>query len=197
MAQIIRIFYVKRIGITADFLFDTVDTAIWSVIEPSLGIIAGCIATLRPLFVKFGISIKKTTKKYPSKPPGGSGGSSGWRVRMHKLSDKPLDSSFNSKSAISQRREPHESEIELNQTPHREHQPDHVCDIEGGRNSRGVRDSQGINVQKTFESNSHRTTPVDREPSDSSSWNDLPMQGQQAIPAPPGAHVRSPSPRAG
>lgn len=196
MAQIIRIFYVKRIGITADFLFDTVDTAIWSVIEPSLGIMAGCIATLRPLFVKFGISIKKTTKKYPSKPPSG-GGSSGWRVRMHKLSDKPLDSSFNSKSAVSQRREPHESEIELNQTPHHEHQPDHVCDIEGGRTSRWVRDSNGFDEQKTSESNFHRVTPVDREPSDSGSWNDLPMQGQQLVPAPQGVHVRSPSPRAG
>lgn len=195
MAQIIRIFYVKRIGITADFLFDTVDTAIWSVIEPSLGIIAGCIATLRPLFVKFGVSIKKTTKKHGSKPPSSG---SGWRVKMHKLSDKALDSSFNSKSAISQRREPQGSEIELNQPPPSEHQLDHDCpDIEGGHTSRWSRDSRAINVQKTFETSSHRTMPTDREPSDLSSWDDLPMHGQQSVMAPQGAHVRSPSPRVG
>jgi hypothetical protein len=35
---------------TDDFLYDTVDIAIWSNIEPGLGITAGSLATLRPLY---------------------------------------------------------------------------------------------------------------------------------------------------
>lgn len=51
----------------------------WSVLEPALGIIAGCIATLRPLFKNFGLSGLKRPKKYNSssnKKQSRSGGSS-------------------------------------------------------------------------------------------------------------------------
>ncbi|KAH8883947.1 hypothetical protein GQ53DRAFT_629792, partial [Thozetella sp. PMI_491] len=54
VALIVRIPYVKFLAISSDFLFETIDVAIWSVMEPSLGIIAGCIATLRPLFKSWG-----------------------------------------------------------------------------------------------------------------------------------------------
>lgn len=39
------------------------DVAIWSVMEPSLGIMAGCLATLRPLFKGFGIG-RNVTRGY-------------------------------------------------------------------------------------------------------------------------------------
>ncbi|KAK0666246.1 hypothetical protein QBC41DRAFT_256596 [Cercophora samala] len=52
---IVRIPYVKFIPISdPEFLEQTNGTAFWSVMETSLGIIAGCAATLRPLMRGFG-----------------------------------------------------------------------------------------------------------------------------------------------
>lgn len=82
------------------------DVAIWSVLEPSLGIIAGCVATLRPLFKDLGFG-RKTTINYHygsralryRKSPGGGGGDGGssrrsWFNRkasyMQALGDGPL-----------------------------------------------------------------------------------------------------------
>ncbi|KAK6843187.1 hypothetical protein PG987_004047 [Apiospora arundinis] len=79
IALILRASYVKEIAISADFLHDTVDVATWSVLEPALGIIAGCIATLRPLFKSLGLSGLKRSRKYISssnKKQSHSGGSS-------------------------------------------------------------------------------------------------------------------------
>ncbi|KAK8088242.1 hypothetical protein PG997_003203 [Apiospora hydei] len=57
-----------------------VDVATWSVLEPALGIVAGCIATLRPLFKNLGLSALKRSRKYSSnnnnKKQSHSGGSS-------------------------------------------------------------------------------------------------------------------------
>lgn len=93
-----RIPFVKRLAITPDFLFETVDVAIWSVMEPSLGIIAGCVATLRPLFKTMGFG-KPTTQRYGygygSSRYGASAASDRrtWgfaRNTMQKLSDGPF-----------------------------------------------------------------------------------------------------------
>ncbi|KAF2649234.1 hypothetical protein K491DRAFT_721863 [Lophiostoma macrostomum CBS 122681] len=48
-AVIVRMAFVPEFR-TNDFLYDTVDIAIWSNIEPGLGITAGSLATLRPLY---------------------------------------------------------------------------------------------------------------------------------------------------
>jgi len=48
-ATIIRIPYISTFNNQADFLYATVDVAIWSTVEPGIGIVAGCVATLRPL----------------------------------------------------------------------------------------------------------------------------------------------------
>ncbi|OCL05656.1 hypothetical protein AOQ84DRAFT_298511 [Glonium stellatum] len=48
-ATIIRIPFVRGLAETSDFLWTTTDIAIWSTVEPGIGITAGCIATLRPL----------------------------------------------------------------------------------------------------------------------------------------------------
>lgn len=94
-----RIPFVKRLAITPDFLFETVDVAIWSVMEPSLGIIAGCVATLRPLFKSMGFG-KQTTQRYGygSSRYGASAASDRrtWglgRNTMQKLSDGPFSPS--------------------------------------------------------------------------------------------------------
>jgi hypothetical protein len=49
----IRIPYIKVLALTQDFLFATTDVAIWSTIEPGLGIVAAGAVTLRPLFRTF------------------------------------------------------------------------------------------------------------------------------------------------
>ncbi|KZL71138.1 integral membrane protein [Colletotrichum incanum] len=58
--MIIRIPYIKVLEISADFLYQTVefapsDVALWSLLEPSIGIMAECIATLRPLLTTCGL----------------------------------------------------------------------------------------------------------------------------------------------
>ncbi|THV52830.1 hypothetical protein BGAL_0067g00200 [Botrytis galanthina] len=53
IATIIRIPFIKDLPITNDFLYATTDIAIWSTIEPGLGIIAFSGATLRPLLRLF------------------------------------------------------------------------------------------------------------------------------------------------
>jgi len=52
-ATIVRIPYVSTLKNQADFLYATVDVAIWSCAETGLGIAACSIATLRPLFRVF------------------------------------------------------------------------------------------------------------------------------------------------
>lgn len=57
-----------------DFLYATVDIAIWSDIEQGLAITAGSLATLRPLYrmisAKFGFTSTGGTPSGPSKPSG-------------------------------------------------------------------------------------------------------------------------------
>ncbi|KAK0118900.1 hypothetical protein ONS96_011977 [Cadophora gregata f. sp. sojae] len=53
VATMIRVPYIKVLALTEDFLFATTDVAIWSTVEPGLGLCAAGGATLRPLFRKF------------------------------------------------------------------------------------------------------------------------------------------------
>jgi hypothetical protein len=50
MATIIRVPYVKSLNNTEDFLYATIEVAIWSSCELGLGMTAANCATLRPLF---------------------------------------------------------------------------------------------------------------------------------------------------
>lgn len=52
-ATIIRIPFIKEIGYNDDFLFNNTDVAIWSTVEPGMGITASSMACLRPLFQAF------------------------------------------------------------------------------------------------------------------------------------------------
>ena len=49
----IRVPYIQVLALTDDFLFNTVNVAIWSTVEPGLGIIAAGAVALRPLFRTF------------------------------------------------------------------------------------------------------------------------------------------------
>ncbi|KAF4633850.1 hypothetical protein G7Y89_g4263 [Cudoniella acicularis] len=49
-ATIIRIPYISGMANISDFLYSTMDVAIWSTVEPGIGITASAAATLRPLF---------------------------------------------------------------------------------------------------------------------------------------------------
>ncbi|KAJ4989717.1 integral membrane protein [Stagonosporopsis vannaccii] len=48
-ATIVRMFYIHTLTNGTDFLYATTDVAIWSTVEPGIGITASSIATLRPL----------------------------------------------------------------------------------------------------------------------------------------------------
>ncbi|KAF3344851.1 hypothetical protein BJF96_g8484 [Verticillium dahliae] len=54
IALIVRIPFVRHMDISMEFLYATIDVAIWSIMEPALGIIAACTATFRPLFKNWG-----------------------------------------------------------------------------------------------------------------------------------------------
>lgn len=57
----------KTIGLLAhnpDFLYATTDTVIWSTIEPAMGIIAGCLATFRPLIRKCAQATTSVVRKH-------------------------------------------------------------------------------------------------------------------------------------
>ncbi|KAF1991188.1 hypothetical protein K402DRAFT_323585 [Aulographum hederae CBS 113979] len=51
-ATIVRIPYIETFNNQADFLYATVDVALWSTIEPGIGMVAVNCATLRPLIQK-------------------------------------------------------------------------------------------------------------------------------------------------
>ncbi|KAF2396227.1 hypothetical protein EJ06DRAFT_484040 [Trichodelitschia bisporula] len=54
IASMIRFKYIPRLtSASLEFFADATDIAVWSTIEPGLGIIAGCLATLRPLYRTF------------------------------------------------------------------------------------------------------------------------------------------------
>ncbi|KAE9986339.1 hypothetical protein EG327_004386 [Venturia inaequalis] len=49
LATLIRMPFIVNLTNTDDFLYATVDIAVWSIVEPGVGIAATCAATLRPL----------------------------------------------------------------------------------------------------------------------------------------------------
>lgn len=48
-ATVVRMFYIHTLMNGPDFLYATTDVAVWSTVEPGIGIAASSIATLRPL----------------------------------------------------------------------------------------------------------------------------------------------------
>jgi hypothetical protein len=70
-ATIVRIPYVQGLADTNNFLYSTLDVAIWSITETGIGIAASSIATLRPLVRKlFNSSALESSKATRSTPYG-------------------------------------------------------------------------------------------------------------------------------
>ncbi|KAI9686309.1 MAG: hypothetical protein M1820_010652 [Bogoriella megaspora] len=71
-ATIVRIPYTKGLANEDDFLWATSEIALWSTVEPGVGIAAGCLATLRPLIQRFlhrtGLSTGGSTLKLGGSP---------------------------------------------------------------------------------------------------------------------------------
>jgi hypothetical protein len=53
IATIVRIPYIYQLAQTSDFLYANIDVAIWSTVEPGLGMTAAAMACLRPLVQAF------------------------------------------------------------------------------------------------------------------------------------------------
>ena len=75
-ATIIRLPYVYELTHTEDFLYASIHVALWSSVEPGLGLVALSLATLRPLFrsclIRLGLTDpdpSATTAGFPTKPP--------------------------------------------------------------------------------------------------------------------------------
>ncbi|KAF2840076.1 hypothetical protein M501DRAFT_674692 [Patellaria atrata CBS 101060] len=79
IASIFRLPFVHALRNPDDFLWNSTTFAIWSSIEPGAGIIAGCIATLRPLFHKLLVKSGMST------------GSSNEPTQVALLQNKPKD----------------------------------------------------------------------------------------------------------
>lgn len=62
VAAAVRLSYIARYGIRIDYLWDTAPITIWYVVEATVGIIAGSLPSLKPLFK----SVIGTTKRYGS-----------------------------------------------------------------------------------------------------------------------------------
>ncbi|KAH8683351.1 hypothetical protein BGZ60DRAFT_217876 [Tricladium varicosporioides] len=70
-ATIVRIPYINQLS-QGDFLYSTSDVAIWSTVEPGIGIVASSMATLRPLFRTFFARSKLFGSRSTPAPPSGS-----------------------------------------------------------------------------------------------------------------------------
>ncbi|KAH7123461.1 integral membrane protein [Dactylonectria estremocensis] len=68
VALIVRIPYVTYLKPSIDFLYVSINIAIWTVMEPALGIIAACIATFRPLFKHRGFGWSSENEGYVVNP---------------------------------------------------------------------------------------------------------------------------------
>ncbi|KAK8086348.1 hypothetical protein PG994_001322, partial [Apiospora phragmitis] len=106
-AVVARYPYLPRLREVDDFLWATVDIAIWSTVEQGLAITAGSLATLRPLFKHIGYSLGLTTRPADYGPSGGTHG--GYAKQTHpsahgrsrKMSRSGVDN-FSSRSQFSQ-----------------------------------------------------------------------------------------------
>ncbi|KAH8899896.1 hypothetical protein GQ53DRAFT_835914 [Thozetella sp. PMI_491] len=128
IALLVRIPLIKSLAISTDFLYETIDTAIWTVLEPSLGIIAGCASTLRPLLETWGFSRLPGGSGYSGQGSEGTRSSGGakntskasqlfrrsFRVAQSNPSDcdgSPVRSSVHAKRALSSRASTAELEL--------------------------------------------------------------------------------------
>lgn len=78
VASLIRIKYIPGLRTTPDFFSKSIDIAVWSVVEPGIGIFTVSLATLRPLFRSAFNTSRSTARSFrcPIKNRSGSEGNS-------------------------------------------------------------------------------------------------------------------------
>ncbi|OHE93040.1 integral membrane protein [Colletotrichum orchidophilum] len=178
IALIVRIPYVRRLAISTDFLYETIDVAIWSVLEPALGIIAASVTSLRPLFQNWGFGWSNKSKQ--SRPSGagwanssghpGTKDSSGSNARGGKSENS--NSTVRTFNDIDRALSGTGSDIELNQTVRDDGGRDEYEDYDASRPSSDLgqrshgqeiqaRDRPVINVRTTIDIMSHSTHSID------------------------------------
>ncbi|KAH8675873.1 hypothetical protein BX600DRAFT_432419 [Xylariales sp. PMI_506] len=174
----VRIPLVKRIAISADFLYDTIALASWSVIEPSLGIIAGCMASIRPLFKAFNIGLHRSRRE-------GS---------RRLFSRSPRNGTDKSKS-VRAARDISASEVELHSTKNESKKQrsalskSSAWDVEANHSDEISESSNQINVFTRFEVISERESRASNC-SSSNSLADTLSQEDGSLKLPPVAHIR-------
>lgn len=58
LASVVRFIYISRVVSAGQFYSDLISLAVWSSLEVALGIAAGCLVTMRPLFRKFVLGLR-------------------------------------------------------------------------------------------------------------------------------------------
>ncbi|KAE8452235.1 hypothetical protein EG329_001702 [Mollisiaceae sp. DMI_Dod_QoI] len=162
VATMIRIPFIKVLALTDDFLFATTDVAIWSTVEPGLGIMAVGGATLRPLFRSF---YNLSTRGTSAQDRRASGHPSNWRnnSRLGYIKNKDQDSAPSSYPRPSRQDERNEIQLRSDVNPTsgtvtsiRSPFGDSTEVLDGDRererrNNREVGRGGGIKVQRTVE----------------------------------------------
>jgi len=74
-AAVVKLYFITSYGKTGDWLWDSRDLTIWTVVECNVGIIAGNLPCLKPIFrtvlgSTYGRGSRKTSENYLSKPYG-------------------------------------------------------------------------------------------------------------------------------
>jgi hypothetical protein len=190
IALIVRIPFVKKIAISADFLSETIDLAVWSVLEPSLGIMAGCIASIRPLFKNLGFGLNRS-KRYSSKPQ--QYGRKHWygsSNNMKKLNDDRSGGSFPAGSTGSAM-ELKGVEIVADKGHLASRPRTSAWDVEAAHGAASFRSDEGINVETSIDVVSHRPTSVSERSSeeDLALTRDLASHGGVRLPIPLGVYA--------
>ncbi|KAM0287677.1 hypothetical protein ACHAQH_000206 [Verticillium albo-atrum] len=126
IALIVRIPFVRHLEISMEFLYATIDVAIWSIMEPALGIIAACTATFRPLFKNWGFGwTSKRSNRNGSTYSHGQKGTELWST-THTASSRHQQSQLGPGG---------DSQMELNNAGSVGSMPSSPRDLEHGDNS--------------------------------------------------------------
>lgn len=148
----------KKIAISADFLHETIDIAVWSVIEPGLGILAGCTATIRPLFkgMGFGSMVWPSANRYNK--AGGGGTPKQFFLSVSRRPHATASASYARRAGgAAHSVGSHVSELELRQS-HSEppKSKGSTWNIEAGHREDNMDHSDGISIHTSFNVSTYR-----------------------------------------
>ena len=140
------------------------DVAVWSVMEPSLGIIAGCAACLRPLFKVWGFGPNSSRRyhygqyqRHDAKNDGSHRAGSVWKASDH-VHMRRFDDGFQTSRTLSDAAD-NTSDIELN--PSLTERSRENAEVPGTWREGPVSDGRQINVKTSVDVSFRRTITAD------------------------------------